>query len=204
MNLNTVNLNSPWALILIGAVILILIAVAVGAQMQRRRRHSALLRQRFGPEYDRAVNELGRGKAEAELEARQRRVAELRIVPLAAPDAARFRQSWNDLQGRFVDDPKAAVVQADHLIYNLMERLGYPMGDFERRAADISVDHPLVVANYRAARAIALADERGLANTEQLRKALVHYRALFDELAEVPGPARPVLRTSHNHVPVSS
>ena len=202
MNVNTFSLNNPWALILIGAVILILIAVAVWAQVQRKRRHSAILRQRFGPEYARAVNELGRGKAEAELEARRRRVAELRIVPLPAADAARFRQSWNELQGRFVDDPKAAVVQADHLIYNLMERRGYPMGDFERRAADISVDHPLVVSNYRAARAIALADERGLANTEQLRKALVHYRALFDELAEVPGPDRPVLRTTH--IPVNS
>jgi hypothetical protein len=107
---------------------------------------------------------------------------------LAPPDAARFTQAWNALQSRFVDDPKAVVVQADQLVRELMLKRGYPMGDFERRAADISVDHPTVVEIYRAAQAIAVRDQRGEADTEELRKAVVHYRALFDELLEVRVP----------------
>jgi hypothetical protein len=134
------------------------------------------------------VNELGRPKAEAELAAREKRVAALTLSTLPAADAAKFRDAWVAIQARFVDDPKASVVEADHLVYDLMAKRGYPMGDFERRAADISVDHPAVVSNYRAARAIALRDERGEADTEELRKALVHYRALFQELLEVREP----------------
>jgi hypothetical protein len=104
---------------------------------------------------------------------------------LTPSEADRFSQTWKDLQGRFVDNPKGAVVQADELVRELMLKRGYPMGDFEHRAADISVDHPAVVANYRAAQAIAVRDKRGEANTEELRKAVVHYRALFDEMLEV-------------------
>jgi hypothetical protein len=107
---------------------------------------------------------------------------------LAPPDAARFTQAWNALQSRFVDDPKGVVVQADQVVRELMLKRGYPMGDFERRAADISVDHPTVVETYRAAQAIAVRDQRGQADTEELRKAVVHYRALFDELLEVRVP----------------
>lgn len=181
------NTNTSYALILAGVLILALIAVFAWAQLQRKRKQQSLnLRERFGPEYDRAVNELGdRGKAEAELEARRKRVARLDIVPLTVSEASRFKQAWTAAQARFVDDPKAAVVQADQLVYELMAKRGYPMGDFEARAADISVDHPGVVANYRAARAIALADERGQADTELQRRAVVHYRALFDDLLEV-------------------
>lgn len=169
------------------AVVLLLIVIAVAAWMYtQRRRQSERLQQRFGPEYERTVHKLGdRTKAEAELRARERRVEGFTIAPLAPSEASRFTQAWNSLQGRFVDNPNGVVVQADHLVYDLMQKRGYPMGDFERRAADISVDHPSVVANYRAARAIALRDERGEAVTEELRKALVHYRALFDELLEV-------------------
>jgi hypothetical protein len=187
--------NSIYALILVGVLVVAVIAVIAWAHAQRKRRQSAALRQQFGPEYDRAVNELGNRKAEAELEARQKRVARLTIVPLTAGEASRFREAWHALQARFVDDPRAAVVEADRLLYELMAKRGYPMGDFEARAADISVDHPGVVSNYRAARAIALADERGQADTELLRRAVVHYRALFDELLEVreaaPGVIRP-------------
>jgi hypothetical protein len=194
------NTNTSYALILAGVLIVALIAVFAWAQVQRKRKQQSLsLRQRFGPEYDRAVNELGnRGKAEAELEARKKRVSRLDIVPLTVAEATRFKQAWDAAQARFVDDPKAAVIQADHLVYELMAKRGYPMGDFEARAADISVDHPGVVSNYRAARAIALADERGQSDTELLRRAVVHYRALFDELLEVrdAGPVEPpVLRT---------
>jgi hypothetical protein len=176
---------------MVGVLIVAVVAVIAWSQAQRKRKQSAELRQRFGPEYDRTVNELGsRGKAEAELEARQRRVARLDIVPLTVGEASRFQQAWTTVQARFVDDPKAAVIQADHLVYELMAKRGYPMGDFEARAADISVDYPGVVSNYRSARAIALADERGQADTELLRRAVVHYRALFDELLEVREPER--------------
>jgi hypothetical protein len=147
------------------------------------KKQSQRLQQRFGPEYGRTVDKLGdRTKAESELKTREKRVERLNIVPLAPSEAARFSQAWKALQGRFVDNPKAVVVQADQLVRELMLKRGYPMGDFERRAADISVDHPAVVDNYRAAQAIAVRDER---DTEELRKAVVHYRALFDELLEV-------------------
>ena len=162
-----------------------LIAVAGWASAQKRRKESLRLQQRFGPEYARMVNELGGAKAEAELAAREKRVEKLDIVPLSAADAASFSQAWTAIQTRFIDNPKGSVIEADHLVYDLMAKRGYPMGDFERRAADISVDHPSVVSNYRAARAIALRDERGEADTEELRKAVVHYRGLFQELLEV-------------------
>ena len=194
----TLTQNEVYGLILAAVLIVALIAVVAWASAQRRRRESLRLQQRFGPEYVRLVNELGRAKAEAELAAREKRVASLTLNPLAAADAAKFRAAWLAIQARFVDDPKASVVEADHLVYDLMAKRGYPMGDFERRAADISVDHPAVVSNYRAARAIALRDERGEASTEELRKAVVHYRALFEELLEVRDaepqamPSRPV------------
>jgi hypothetical protein len=177
--------NSVYALTLIGVLLIAGIAVIAWVHVRRKRRASAILRQMFGPEYDRAVNELGNRKAEVELTARQKRVSRLDIVPLAAGEAARFREAWNALQARFVDDPGAAVVEADRLVCELMTTRGYPMGDFEARAADISVDHAGVVSNYRAAKAIALADERGQADTELRRRAVVHFRALFDELLEV-------------------
>jgi hypothetical protein len=181
------------AAILIAAVI----AVILWAHAREKRKQSQRLQQRFGPEYARLVNEVGDPKkAEAELAARERRVERLNITALTSADASRFAQAWNGLQSRFVDDPKAAVAQADRLVYEVMTKRGYPMGDFERRAADISVDHPGVVANYRAARAIALRDERGQASTEELRKAVVHYRALFQELlAASPAPLSPATPT---------
>ena len=181
----TLTQHELYALILAAVLIVALIAVAAWAAAQRRRKESGRLQQRFGPEYVRLVNEVGRSKAEAELAAREKRVEALDIVPLSTADATKFRQAWVAIQARFVDDPKASVVEADHLVYDLMAKRGYPMGDFERRAADISVDHPAVVSNYRAARAIALRDERSEATTEELRKAVVHYRALFQELLEV-------------------
>jgi hypothetical protein len=181
----TLTQHELYALILAAILVVALIAVAAWATAQRRRKESARLQQRFGPEYVRLVNEVGRSKAEAELAAREKRVGGLDIVPLSTAEATRFKQDWVAIQARFVDDPKASVVEADHLVYDLMAKRGYPMGDFERRAADVSVDHPTVVSNYRAARAIALRDERSEATTEELRKAVVHYRALFQELLEV-------------------
>jgi hypothetical protein len=174
------TIPTNW-IILLGILAVVLLAVAVGFISQRQQQ-SKRLRQRFGAEYDRAVTEFGRNKAEAELKAREKRVEKLTIIPLAPADAARFTQAWTALQGRFIDNPKGVVVEADHLVRELMLKRGYPMGDFEMRAADISVDHPAVVENYRAAQAIAVRDELGEADTEELRKAVVHYRTLFDEL----------------------
>ena len=181
MNVNAIPANT-----LIFTVVLIVAVGAIVAWVVMQRQRTQRLQQRFGPEYTHAVNTFGgRTKAEAELTKREQRVARLTITPLAPADAARFSQAWNALQSRFVDNPKGAVGDADHLVRELMVKRGYPMGDFERLAADISVDHPGVVTTYRAARAIAVRDERGEADTEELRKAVVHYRTLFDELLEV-------------------
>jgi len=180
--MNTPNMQT-W-IIVAGAALFALIAFAAWFFYARKQSHR--LQQRFGPEYGRTVHELGsQTKAEAELKAREKRVERLNIVALAPSEAARFSQAWIVLQGRFVDDPKGVVVQADQLVRELMLKRGYPMGDFERRAADISVDHPAVVEHYRAAQAVTVRDQRGAADTEALRKAVVHYRALFNELLEV-------------------
>ena len=177
-------MNTIW-IIVTAVLVLALLALAAWFLTQTKKQ-SARLQQRFGAEYGRTVGELGgRTKAESELKAREERVGHLAITPLAPAEAARFTQDWNALQGRFVDNPKGVVVQADQLVRELMVKRGYPMGDFERRAADISVDHPGVVENYRAAQAIAARDERGEADTEELRKAVVHYRVLFDEILEI-------------------
>ncbi|MFC3110482.1 LPXTG cell wall anchor domain-containing protein [Undibacterium arcticum] len=175
--------TQTW-IILAGVIVLALIALAAWFFYQKKQSHR--LQKRFGPEYGRTVDELGsRATAESELKAREKRVERLTIVPLAPPEAARFSQAWAVLQGRFVDNPKGVVIEADHLVRELMVKRGYPMEDFEHRAADISVDHPAVVDHYRSAQAIAVRDERGEADTEELRKAVVHYRVLFDELLEV-------------------
>src|ERR1700724_1485080 len=188
--MNTIPLQ--W-IIVAGVVVVALLALATWLFSQKKKQ-SVRLQQRFGPEYGRTVGELGgRTKAESELKAREKRVEHLTITPLAPAEAARFSQAWNVLQGRFVDNPKAVVVQADQLVRELMLERGYPMGDFERRAADISVDHPAVVEHYRAAQAIVARDERGEADTEELRKAVVHYRVLFDEMLEVGEAKQEVL-----------
>jgi hypothetical protein len=171
---------------LILAIVLIAVTVAAVAWLVVQKQKSTKLRRRFGPEYDRAIKEYGgRTKAEAELSKREQRVAGLNIIPITAAEAARFSNAWSSLQSRFVDDPKGVVPEADLLVRELMIKRGYPMGDFELRAADISVDHPSVVKNYRAAQIIALRNARREADTEELRTAVVHYRTLFDELLGV-------------------
>jgi hypothetical protein len=179
--MNTIPTNT---IIIVVALIIVVLAAIGWAVVQRRR--SLHLQHRFGPEYNRMVTELGgKTKAESELSRREQRVARLNIIPITAVDAARFSNAWSALQGRFVDNPKGVLAEADLLVRELMVKRGYPMGDFELRAADISVDHPDVVKNYRAAQAIAVRDARGEADTEELRKAVVHYRTLFDELLGV-------------------
>ena len=173
------NLTDTEVWILIAIAVLI----AAGVAVFLHRRQSRRLHDRFGPEYDRTVEKLGsKAKAESELRAREKRVNALHIVRLSSTEVTRFSQHWKEVQGRFVDNPQRAVVMADRLVRELMARRGYPMSDFEHRAADISVDHPVVVDNYRAAQAIVVRNDK---DTEMLRRALVHYRALFDELLEV-------------------
>jgi hypothetical protein len=177
------TISTHWTVI---AAIAVVAVIAVAAWFFHRKRQSVGLQDRFGAEYNRTVENLGsQSKAESELKARERRVERLEITTLAPAEAARFSESWKALQGRFVDNPTSVVVQADELVRQLMLRRGYPMGDFEHRAADISVDHPDVVQHYRAAQAIAVRGETGAASTEEQRNAVVHYRALFDELLEV-------------------
>ncbi len=188
--------NTQIWLIVVAVAVLVLIALAAWFFYQKKQ--SQKLQQRFGPEYKRAIDQLGsRTKAESELKEREKRVERLHIVPLAPPEAARFSQAWKAVQSRFVDNPKNAVVEADKLVRELMQKRGYPVGDFERRAADISVDHPNVVENYRVAQAIAMRAERGGADTEELRKAVVHYRALFAELLEVQEAKPEVMSDTH-------
>jgi hypothetical protein len=178
--------NTTAILLLI--LIIVVIAVAVLLFLQRRR--SAELQKKYGLEYQRAVGELGdERKAEAELAAREKRVRSLHIRALTAEEQARFGDAWKKAQARFVDAPSQAAAEADILVKELMQTRGYPVGDFEQRAADISVDHPEVVSNYRAAREIALRNNAGKATTEDIRQAMVHYRSLFEELLETREPA---------------
>lgn len=171
--------------IILGAVVVLgLIVYSVWSFFQKKRSHG--LKERFGPEYGRTVKQLGsQSKAESELNAREKRVASFNIVPLEPAEAARFSAAWLALQSRFIDDPNGVLMQADRLVRELMGKRGYPVGDFEHRAADVSVDHPLVVEHFHAAQSIGIRNARGEADTEELRKAVVHYRALFDELLEV-------------------
>jgi hypothetical protein len=178
------------------AQIILAIAVAVlvvaGILLFVRKRRTERLRTKFGgPEYARAVNEGGgRRQAEAGLDKRADRVESFHIRPLGPDDRARFVESWTRVQARFVDSPGGAVTEADQLLGDVMSTRGYPVSDFEQRAADISVDYPLVLENYRSAHEIALRRARGQASTEELRQAMIHYRALFDELAAEPELAR--------------
>ncbi len=171
----------PKTLILIGVVVVVLVVLAV---VIVRRQRTAALRRHFGPEYDRAVREQGAARAETVLLERQKRVEKLQLRELSADERERFITEWRTVQSRFVDDPKGAVNDADELVTRLMHLRGYPMSDFEQRAADISVDHPRVVDNYRAAHEIALRHRRGEATTEDMRNALIYYRSLFDELLQ--------------------
>lgn len=170
-------------------VVLVLIAV-VGFLLWRKRRSQAL-RARFGPEYDRVVKKEGNvGRGEDVLQFLTKRRENLEIVPLPPSKRSEFGNRWTRVQSQFVDDPRRAVSQADQLVNEVMQTRGYPIGNFDQRAADISVDHPVVVENYRAAHEIALRHSRGQASTEDLRKAMVHYRSLFDELLEDSYPER--------------
>jgi hypothetical protein len=178
-------------LTLLVAVILAVIVIAVISFVVARKRRSQRLRERFGPEYDRVVKKEGEvRRAEGVLEMRAKRREKFEIRPLSAASRADCAERWRIVQSQFVDDPKGSVLRADQLVTELMAARGYPVADFEQRVEDISVDHPVVVQNYRAAHDIALRHSRGQASTEDLRKAMVHYRSLFQELLTDSLPER--------------
>ena len=174
-------------LVLIVALVIAVVIIAAIALVTSRRRRSQKLKERFGPEFDRVVRQEGDPrKAEGVLEFRQKRREKFHIRPLSAADRSSFAVRWNEVQARFVDDPRGAVTVADSLVTDVMQTRGYPIGEFEQRAADLSVDYPLIVENYRAAHGIANRHSEGKASTEDLRQAMVHYRLLFQELLEEP------------------
>jgi len=171
-------------LIIVIAVVIVALLVGIWAVMRNRRHRTVVLQQSFGPEYDRVVKEQGPGRAETILEARQKRVEKFHLRSLTSDEREHFISSWRSVQSRFVDDPAAAVGEADLLVTQLMQLRGYPMSDFDQRAEDISVHYPRVVDNYRAAREVSLRHQRGEATTEDLRNSMIYYRSLFDELLE--------------------
>jgi hypothetical protein len=173
-----------WVWIVIGVIVAIVVLGVVFSALRTRRSRS--LQDQFGREYDRTVDKAGgRREAERELAERQKRHDELELRPLSQDARDRYLQQWQVTQGRFVDDPTSAVSEADDLVQRVMRDRGYPVDDFEQRAADISVEHPELVEKYRTANGIARASERGEASTEDLRHSVRHYRALFVELLEV-------------------
>ncbi|MGF7152714.1 hypothetical protein [Novosphingobium gossypii] len=170
------------------AIGLIVLAVVIGiAVTAMRRRHSAQLRDRYGEEYHRAVDAAGGvHRGETVLHDREQRVAEFHIHPLTLAQRETFIVAWRQVQARFVDDPAGAVTQADVLLTDVMTARGYPTVDLEQRYEDLSVDHAEVVAHYRTGHAIAQNHAQGGAETEELRRAMIHYRALFDDLVNEP------------------
>jgi hypothetical protein len=185
--MNITTLSATELALIIGLAVIVITGIVVAWVLVRKRRTGRLRTQFGGSEYDRAVKEDGsRRDAEAGLKERTARVESLNIRQLAPGDRARFVESWSRVQARFVDGPGGAVTEADQLLGDVMSTRGYPVSDFEQRAADISVDHPLVLENYRTAHEIALRQTTGQANTEDLRQAMIHYRTLFEELVREP------------------
>lgn len=183
------------AFIVSGVVVLIVIA----ALLAMRKHKSAQLKEHFGPEYDRVAQEQGDARhAEAVLSQREKRVEKLSIHPLRGIQQDGYLQEWTAVQRRFVDDPSVAVTEADSLVTAVMTARGYPMSDFEQRAADISVNYPTVVHNYRSAREIVLRHAKGQSSTEDLRQAIVCYRSLFEELLDSPKPVK--IGVSHERI----
>ena len=180
------SLTDP-KIIALAAIVIVILAIGAWSFVRNRRKTTAVLRQKFGPEYDRAVLTHGsERKAEAKLADREKRIEKLNIRDLDPMEHERYSRQWQSIQSRFVDSPKGAVAEADDLVSSVMKARGYPVSDFDQRAADISVDHPRVVENYRSAHAIALRVGKDAATTEDLRTAMIHYRSLFDELVQVP------------------
>jgi len=174
-------------LTVLAAVVILVVAGGAWLYVRKRRATTVGLQHKFGSEYERAVQEHGaERKAEAKLADREKRVENLNLRDLDPREHERFSKQWESVQSRFVDSPKGAVTEADDLVSSVMKTRGYPVSDFDQRAADISVDHPRVVENYRSAHQIALRVGKDQATTEDLRTAMIHYRSLFEELVHVP------------------
>lgn len=174
------------------AVVVIFLLIVAALVWLSRRLHVSKMRKRYGPEYDRLVAEMGsRKRAEARLIERERRVSQYDIRPLSEADRARYMQAWHNVQARFVDDPGTSIGEADRLLGDAMAARGYPMADFDRRSADLSVHYPEVVQNYRLGHDVAVRHRDGKASTEDLRQAMIHYRALFEELVTGGTPDEP-------------
>jgi len=184
-----------WALIGLAIVALMIIAIVASRHRARVRRRE--LQHRFGPEYDRAVEQYGADRADRELRSRERRVDHFQSRELSAADRERFSASWANIQAQFVDDPSVAVAGANELIKEVMRARGYPTDNFDQRVADLSVEHAAVVQHYRAAKSLADANRNGQVNTEDLRQAVVHYRMLFADLLQDPKAASLGMRQAH-------
>jgi hypothetical protein len=192
-------------IIILVIVLVVIAALVVGAVMTMRRR---ALRQRFGPEYDRLVaGQDSRAAAERELRERERRHAQLELKPLPAPARAKYAAEWAQVQTHFVDEPGEAVRAGDELVTRLLREIGYPTDDYDERLATLSVDHAKLLDQYREAHDISVRNDQGSASTEQLRQALVDYRALFGELLgdqQVPPQTQPVSQTQPAGAPVET
>ena len=172
-------------------IAVVVVVVIIAGVLLARRRKSEHLREHFGPEYERELKRHGdAGKAESALEERARRVKKFEIRSLPSGERQRFADEWMQVQRRFVDDPRGAVSEAHTLVQKVMNARGYPMGDFDRQAEDLSVHYPSVISNYRNAHDIVLRHGKGQASTEDMRQAMVHYRSLFDELLETKNTHR--------------
>jgi len=183
-----------WVFIGLAAAALLIILIVASRHRSKARR--AALKTKFGPEYDRAVEQYGPDQVDRELASRERRVGQFRPRELSAADRARFMASWASIQAQFVDDPGIAVTGASELINEVLRAQGYPTEHFEQRVADLSVEHAGVLQHYRAAKALADANRNGQVNTEELRQAVVHYRVLFADLLNEP-KSEPGLRQVH-------
>jgi len=173
-------MNTTYVVVIL--VVLVILG-AILAPIFARRQRSGRFRDQYGPEYDRTVRTMGSDKkAQSEMDERRKHVETLSIRPLSDRQRERYLADWKAVQANFVDQPGQATAQADHLIMEVMQLRAYPVSDFEQRAADVSIQYPALVSNYRAAREIALKNEQHHAGTEDLRQAMIHYRDLFDEL----------------------
>jgi len=178
-------MNTTYIVVIVALLAFLIIGAIILAPVFARRKKTERLQDHFGPEYDHTVQVMGgEKKAQTELDARQKHVDTLDIRPLSVSESGRYLEDWTAVQSKFVDEPGQAIVDADHLIVEVMQLRNYPVSDFDQRAADLSVNYPALVTNYRAARAIATKNEQLQADTEELRQAMIYYRSLFEELLE--------------------
>ena len=175
-------MNANIYIIIIVVLVLVVLGLLLALIFSRRQR-SKRYTAKYGADYDHTVKTMGsQTKAQTEMDQRQKHVDSLDIRSLSLPEREKYLAEWKAVQTKFIDQPGPATVEADHLIMEVMQSRNYPVADFEQRAADISINYPDLVSNYRLARAIAIKNEQHKADTEELRQALVHYRALFNEL----------------------